>query len=59
MGSTNTGPGVVKAPGQEYVVSLGSGTFFRDLESTLLSPEWLQKSKPLKLLIHSDKLSCI
>lgn len=57
MGSTNTG--LLKAPGQEYVVSLGSGTFFRDLESTLFSPERLQKSKPLRLLMHSDKLSCI
>lgn len=59
MGSTNNGPGVVKAPGQEYVVSLGSGTFFRDLERILLSPERLQKSKLLKLLMDSDKLSCI
>lgn len=47
-----------KAPGEECVVSLGRGTFCRDLESTLLSPERLQKSKLLKLLMHSDKLSC-
>lgn len=59
MGSTSTSPSVVKAPGEEFVVSLGSGTFCRDLESTLLSPGRLQKSKLLKLLLHSDKLSCI
>lgn len=57
MGST--GPGVVKAPGEECVVSLDSRTFCRDWESTLLSPDRLQKFKLLKLLMHSDKLSCI
>lgn len=45
-------PVVVKDPGKEPVVSSGSGSFFRSTESTLLSPERLQKPKQLELLMR-------